>query len=104
MDAAAGADAGPRFLDAPQETWVVFEPVVEPVVLGFEADQHAGRLTVTRDDDLLFFGLAQKMREIVFDLGQRDFLHSGLPNRVSHVSASDFATIAKTSTTSSDTS
>src|SRR3954453_411380 len=45
--------AAPRLFDAIQKAWVVFEPVVEPVLFRFESDQNAGRLAVPRDDDLL---------------------------------------------------
>jgi len=55
--------------DAAQKAPVVFEPVVEPVVLGREADEHSGRFPVAGDDDLLAFGFAQKPREIVLNFG-----------------------------------
>jgi len=41
---------------SPQELGMVLQPVVEPVVLAFEADQHASRLPVPSDEDV--FGLA----------------------------------------------
>jgi len=42
--------------DAAQEARVVFELMVEPVILGREADQQSGRFSVAGDDDLLAFG------------------------------------------------
>ena len=56
-------------LDAAQKARVVFEPIIEPVTLGPEADHHPGRLSIAGDDDLLAVGFAQKPREIVLDLG-----------------------------------
>jgi hypothetical protein len=52
---------------AAQQARVVFEAVIEPVILGPEADQHPGRFPVAGDDDLLAF--AQKAREVVLDFG-----------------------------------
>jgi len=49
--------------------WVACEPVIKPIIVGSEADQHPGRLSVAGDDDLLALGFAQKPREIVLDLG-----------------------------------
>src|SRR5256885_5542590 len=94
-DAAPGAQALARLRDATKETRIILQPVIEPVVLRGEADQHAGRLAVTGDDDVLLLSLAQEMRKIVLHRGQRDFLHAGLPNWASHESASDLLTIAR---------
>ncbi len=44
--------------DAAQEARVVFELMVEPVILGREADQQSGRFSVAGDHDLLPFGFA----------------------------------------------
>jgi len=41
FDASARAEAGASLLDALQEPWVVFNSVVEPVVLRLEPDQYA---------------------------------------------------------------
>ena len=42
-DAAPGANALARLLDAPQKTRIALKSVLEPVVIGGKADQHAGR-------------------------------------------------------------
>src|SRR5712692_2605244 len=76
----------------------MLETVFEPVLFRFETDQHARRFAVARDDDLLRLCLSKKPRQIVLDFGQWNFLHSGFANCASHDSASDLATIAKTST------
>jgi len=78
------AQALARCLDPPQQTRVVFEPVVKPVVFALESDQHAGRFAVTRNHDLLLASLAQKPRKIVLDLRQWNLPHSRLPNCTSH--------------------
>src|SRR5216684_5666537 len=61
-DAKSCAQAVPCLLDAVQEARVVLETVFEPVLFGLEADQHARRLAVTRDDDLLRLGFSKKPR------------------------------------------
>jgi hypothetical protein len=38
---------------------MMLQAIVEPIVLGFETDQHAGRLTMAGDQNLLGFGQAQ---------------------------------------------
>ena len=58
LDAVSLAQAFSRLLDAAQKPWVVFEPIIEPVILGREADQQSGRFSVAGDDDLLAFGFA----------------------------------------------
>src|SRR6267143_4195629 len=37
--------------DLPQKLWMVLDPVIEPIVLRFEADQDTGRSAVPSDDD-----------------------------------------------------
>src|SRR6266478_5385272 len=83
------AQARPGFLDARKETCIILKPVVEPVVLRREPDEDACRLSVTGDDHLAVLGFPQVPGEVVLDLRQRNFLHSGLPNRASDDSASD---------------
>ncbi|HVO03839.1 MAG TPA: hypothetical protein VMT54_16680 [Candidatus Cybelea sp.] len=61
-DAAPGADAGARFLNAPQESRIGFEAVLEPIIFRFKADQHAGRPAVARDDDLMLPASRRKRR------------------------------------------
>jgi hypothetical protein len=68
-DAAPRAQAFSRPFDAAQKAWVVFEPIVEPIILGPEAYQHPGRFAVPGDNDLLALGFAQKPREVVLDFG-----------------------------------
>ncbi len=53
--APAGPEALPCSLDAPQESWIALQPILEPVVLRLEPDQDSGRLTMAGDDDLLAF-------------------------------------------------
>jgi hypothetical protein len=82
----------------------MFEAVVEPVLLRFETDQDACRFAVTRNNDFLRLGLTEIAGQVVLDCGERNFFHAGLPNCASHKAASDFATIANTSTVVPDTS
>ena len=49
-----GSDCCPRLLDPAQELRVVLEPVLEPVILGFETDQNTRRTPMTGDQNLLF--------------------------------------------------
>lgn len=50
---------------------MMFETVLEPVILRFKPDENAGRAAVARDDDLLVSSQAQVLRQVVFDLSQR---------------------------------
>ena len=68
-DASTLPQAPPRLFDAAQQARVVFEPIIEPVILGPEADQHADQFPVRGNDDLLAFGFARKPREVVVDFG-----------------------------------
>ena len=61
------AQAVPCLLDATQKARVMLETIFEPVFFRFEADQHARRLAVARDDDLLRLRLPKKPRQIVLD-------------------------------------
>src|SRR3990167_7382924 len=102
--ASAHTEARASLLDALHKPRVVFKSVVKPVVLRFESNEHARRLAMPCDDDIVSFGLPKKSRQVVFDLGQRYFLHFGLPNWASHDSASGLGTIASTSTAEPETS
>ena len=44
LNAATCTQAGASLLDAAQKTAIVFEPVIEPVIFGLEADQHPAGL------------------------------------------------------------
>ena len=46
---------------------IILQPVVEPIVLRLKTDQHAGRLSMTCDDDLALRRLTQIARQVVFD-------------------------------------
>ncbi len=59
---------------------------------------------MTRDHDVLPLRLAKEARQVVLNFRQRNLLYSGLPICLSQDSASDFETIANTSTTDFDTS
>jgi hypothetical protein len=85
-----------RLIYAPQESRIVLEPILEPIVFRSEADQYSSRLAMTRNDDFLTFRLAEVTRQIVFDFGERNLFHSGFPNCANHESASLFMTIART--------
>jgi hypothetical protein len=56
-DTATTPESLSRLCYSPQKLGIVLQPIVEPVVLAFEADQHASRLPVPRDED--FLGLSQ---------------------------------------------
>ena len=72
---------------------MVLQAILEPVVLGLEADQHAGRLSVPGDEDLLGLGQAQEARQDIFGrisglgpgvvLGGSNFYDSGDQSLVS---------------------
>ena len=72
--------------------------------LQLETNEHPGRLSVTSNDNFPVTGFAKETRQVVFYLGQGNFLHSGFPNWLSHDSASAYGTIARTSTVESTTS
>ena len=74
-DTATALEGFSRLRYPPQELGMVFQPIVEPVVLAFEADQHASWLPVPRDEDFLGRGQAQKSRQVVLDLSQRGPAH-----------------------------
>ena len=83
------AQAVSRLFDTTQEARVVFEAVLEPVLFRLETDQHAGGLTMARNNDLLRLSFSKKARQIILDLGQRNLLHPGFPNCASYDSASE---------------
>src|SRR5215207_11676986 len=60
--AASGAQAIPRLFNATQETRVMFETVVKPVVFRLEPNQHTSRLAMPCNNDLLRFRLAKIAR------------------------------------------
>ena len=55
-----------------EEFRVVFQAVLEPIVLGVEANEYPGRLAVPCDHDLLGRSQTEVVREIIFDLGERN--------------------------------
>jgi hypothetical protein len=67
-DTATAPESFSRLCDSPQELGMVLQPIIEPVVVAFEADQHASWLPVARDEDFLGLGQAQESRQVVLDL------------------------------------
>jgi len=55
----AAAKAFARLLNAFQESFVVFELVVEPIVFGCEPDQLAGGFATSSEHNRLALGLAK---------------------------------------------
>jgi hypothetical protein len=54
------AQAISRAFDAAQKPRIVFELIIEPIILGYEADQQFGRVSAAGDHDLVTHGFAQK--------------------------------------------
>jgi hypothetical protein len=67
-DASALPQALPCGLDPGQESRVVFQTVIKPVVFGFEANEHPGRSAVPGDEHFFLFGGPKKAGQIVLDL------------------------------------
>jgi hypothetical protein len=66
-----------------RKLWMMFEPIVEPVVVGFKPDEDARWPSMTRDHDFVASGKTQVFRQIVLNLGQGHLSHSTcLPRRV----------------------
>ena len=61
-NAATCMQALTRLLDSTQKSRIIFEPVVEPIILGFEPDQHACWLPVARDHDFMRLSLPEISR------------------------------------------
>ncbi len=55
----AQAKALPCFSDAVQKARVMFQPVVEPVIFCFKADEYSGGFSMPGDDNLLVFSQPQ---------------------------------------------
>ena len=65
-----------RLCYSPQELGMVLQSIVEPVVLAFEADQHASRFPMPCDEDFFRLGQAQEPRQIILNLSQCRLAHS----------------------------
>lgn len=57
-----------RCLDAPQELWMVFEPVFKPIILRPEANQDTCGAPMPRDNDLLISSLPEIAGKVILDL------------------------------------
>ena len=57
-DTAPAPEPLARLYYSPQKLGMVLQPIVEPVLLAFEANQHAGRFTMPCDEDFLRLGQA----------------------------------------------
>jgi len=69
-DAATAPQSFSRSGNATQELRMVFQSIVEPVVLALEADQHSSRLAMSRDEDFLGLRQTQKSGQIVLYLSE----------------------------------
>jgi hypothetical protein len=51
---------------------MLFQSIVEPILIGFESDEDAGGAPMPGDQDLLLSGEAEIFRKIIFNRGQGD--------------------------------
>lgn len=51
-----GLDVGPSLAHFSDESGIVLQSVVEPIIFGLEANQHASGLPMPRDDDVASLG------------------------------------------------
>jgi hypothetical protein len=58
---------------------MMFQTVLDPVILALEPDENACRFAVSRDHNLLAFGEPEIPRQIVFDLSERDLMCRARP-------------------------
>src|SRR3989442_12548492 len=82
------AQALPGFLDAREETCVILEPVVEPVVLRREPDEDPCRLPVAGGDHLPGLRLPPGPGEGGPELREGNLFYSGMPYPGRHVVSS----------------
>jgi hypothetical protein len=61
-DSLPSAKSDACLLDAVQEFWVMFEPILKPILFRRKSDQDTGRTTVPGDDDLLIDCESQILR------------------------------------------
>ena len=66
---APGTQAVTCLFDPSQEAGIVFQPIIEPIILRFESDQHASRFAMACDNDLLRLCFTEKPRQVILDLG-----------------------------------
>jgi len=69
-EATAITQCRPRLGDPAQELRMMFEAILEPVVLRSKSYQHAGRTAVSSDYDLFVFRETEVLRQIVLDFSQ----------------------------------
>ena len=74
FDSFAAAQAGPRLLNPLEETRIVLDLVIEPIILRGEAHQHAGRPAVPRNDNFFLLRHPEVLRQIILYFRQRRFL------------------------------
>jgi hypothetical protein len=67
-DSASRAQSFSGVCDAPQKFGMMFETIVEPIFLVFEANQYTSGFSMSRNHDFLGLGEAQEARQVVLDL------------------------------------
>src|SRR6266536_540751 len=88
LHTATGPKAAASGFHSGEETRIILEPVLEPVVLTFEPDQDTCRLPVTGDEYLFLLGESKEARQVVLHFGECRPFHDFSPTFRSHASAS----------------
>ncbi len=66
--------------DSAKKPRIVLKPILQPIILGGEPDEHPGRPAVPRDYDLFLLRIMEVPGKIVFSFVQRDLSHFSLPH------------------------
>ena len=61
------ANGRPRLINTTQELGMMFEPIFEPILVGFESDEYSGGTTMPRNQDLSVRREPEVLRQIVFN-------------------------------------
>ena len=72
LDSKSTLKSRARFSDLPEKLWMVFKPVIEPIIFRFEADQDSCCPPMPGNDDLFAGRQPQVFRQIVFNGCQSD--------------------------------
>jgi hypothetical protein len=80
LDASSCSDTVTCTGDPLKKARIVLEAILKPIILGREPDEHSGRLSMPRDNDLFLLRITKVPGKIVFSFVKRDLSHFSLPH------------------------
>lgn len=76
--------------DALEESGIILQTIIKPIILIFKTNKDSGRFSMSKNNDFFLLSHVEIFRKMILDFRERNFFGYGSPNCFSHSSAFPF--------------